>query len=849
MLNNLQKTLAQAVKMPGREHEQAVIRLILGVSVYLYITATHLDDIRVFHYASFTILVYLGLGIAILAWIYARPVKTPARYLIGLFADIAALSVAIHLGEGWGAALYPLYFWITFGYGFRYGSLYFALSGVLCITGFALIYFITPFWESQTQIYFGLLAGLAILPLYVATLIKRLNTALTQAENANKAKRQFLVNMSHELRTPLNDIIGSSDMLKTTPLNAEQYDYANTIEYSVQALLALIEDVLDISKIDEGKAKITRSDFDLHELLNHTILMLRPTATNKGLELNLHIDANIPFLVNGDYVHLRQVLVNLVGNAIKITEKGSVTARVSLGAVSKHGEVVIHVEVTDTRTDSGEDSQKDIFTRLAQTELPEKWEYAGAGLGTSIARELISLMGGKIGLANTLHQGKTFCFDLPLEILAFDWKQSDALLNTCVLHVRYDDQVDDRISVLENYGIQVISVSSATEAIRAMENSVEKRMLIHAVIISKSLMDINLKKFAEKLHNTDKLITPTRILLAGESSRAIDDEQIGRFIDYTFDLSVDIDKILNAIHTSPYVGNRHVFSDHHRAPEVRAMALVESAKPSYRILVAEDYETNQKIIKKILSYDGHKVVLVSNGEAALDMLEETDFDLCIMDKHMPKMDGVHTVNLYRAMRPDSQTKFIMITANATPEARQECEDAGIEAFLTKPVRRETLVDKIHELMGTPMMERPDAQPGVLAEGYSNNGDAKLIDQSVLTQLLKIDDDSVFLADLVQTFVRDGNVLLDKLELVSKYDYHAFRDVMHALKGNAGNLGAVSLHAACKAAVQMSLSEYHYQAVERLSMIRENFNRTVFMLNQLLQQHSSNKNLRKNNTPV
>jgi two-component system sensor histidine kinase RpfC len=190
----------------------------------------------------------------------------------------------------------------------------------------------------------------------------------------------------------------------------------------------------------------------------------------------------------------------------------------------------------------------------------------------------------------------------------------------------------------------------------------------------------------------------------------------------------------------------------------------------------------------------------------------------------------------------------MITANATTEARQECEDAGIEAFLTKPVRRETLVEKIHELMGTPTEVQPEIKPSVQTVRYLNKGDATLIDKSVLTQLLSFDDDSVFLTDLVQTFVRDGNVLLAKLELVSKYDYHAFRDTMHALKGNAGNLGAVSLHAACKAAEHMSLSEYHHQAVERVSAIRDNFNRTVFLLNQLLQQHSSNKNLSKNKTP-
>ncbi|MDH3537270.1 MAG: ATP-binding protein, partial [Gammaproteobacteria bacterium] len=398
------------------EPEQAKLRLAIGVLLVGYFclpwgsSETFAEVIQSLP-SLITIFYYSG-ALAIFIALIINPRASPIRRVTGAALDMISLSIVMYLAGGDSVLLFVLYPWVILGNGFRYGTRYLFVSQGIAIAGFLFAIIWGDFWQEHRAFGLGLILMLVLLPLYAAFLIKKLHAAIDMAKQANQAKSRFLANMSHELRTPLNGVIGMGDLLRETKLNYEQQELVNTMHSSANTLLELIENVLDIAKIEAGKILIDSKDFDLHGLVNSVVYMLAPMGEKKDLTVSCTFDPETPFALKGDQQHLRQILINLVNNAIKFTEKGSVILSVRLvGGTESIPR--IRFDITDTGIGIAEENIRKIFDNFTQADAGTSRAFGGTGLGTTISKELVELMDGEIGVISDLGRGSTFWFEIP----------------------------------------------------------------------------------------------------------------------------------------------------------------------------------------------------------------------------------------------------------------------------------------------------------------------------------------------------------------------------------------------------------------------------------------------------
>lgn len=409
-LNNEQK----------QEVEQAVLRVVLVGLVYIYVLWSVFSDGQMTgNDAEFAIAGagFVLLGIAILAHSVLSTARSISRRFLGMLADNAATTYClIQMDEG-GAFVLGVYLFVTFGNGFRFGRTYLHICQFMAIVGFGLVLWLSPFWSKHLMVGMGFMTAILVLPFYVGVLTQRITEAKRRADEANQAKGRFLANMSHEMRTPLNGVIAMADVLRETALDSSQREIVETMTTSANLLLAQIEDVLDVSKIEAGRVTLHKRPFNLDALVTSTIKVIQPQARFKVLNLDWKVTPQAARWYAGDGPHVRQVLLNLLANAVKFTEKGGVTLTVRTlnDALAENVPHMIRFEVRDTGIGIPEEKQAKIFEPFTQADDSITRVYGGSGLGTTIARNLVLLMGGRIGVQSSVGQGSLFWFEIPLE--------------------------------------------------------------------------------------------------------------------------------------------------------------------------------------------------------------------------------------------------------------------------------------------------------------------------------------------------------------------------------------------------------------------------------------------------
>ena len=775
------------------EHIQAMLRILAGLACGVYVLAIHEYAPAKGMFSLSTqlavALTIIAVGVLFLAHILLYSNTNHFRRWIGIVFDVTMAGLSIlSLGDS-GAPVFGMYIWIVIGNGFRYGLPYLYGSATLALLSFYTVAYFSPYYRAN----YGLL-GLGtfllavVIPVYLGSLLKALRRNLEAARAADRLKTRFLANVSHDLRTPLNAIIANCELL-TEERRANEGLELRDIQEAATTLNKLVSDLLDVAKLEDGRILVKSSPFNLPELLGRLVRMNEPAALENGTRIYLTLAADTPTQVRGDELRLEQVLNNILSNAIKYTENGCIWIHATPDTTGHRNAITgVLLSIRDTGIGIDPNAIDRIFARFEQADNCYARSYSGAGLGLSIAKELVVLMGGSISVESRRDKGSEFKVSLPLPPCAYP---SDALTT-------------------DYEGVQLVFVCHEEAGQQRWANTFDGRSLPIASFLTEQNIHFGelalcgeLSRPTVVIVDAQKLrISPaflptfmsqsgfppsTNFVLLNAPQYWADHQAIQEYRCVSTGAKItDIRRCLNIVlrSTSWFGAERQQSCDLHT---------YKRSLKGRIVLVADDNELNRRVISNMLHRIRVQVVEACNGQSALERLLNQHIDAAVLDIQMPNLSGIDVIRTVSKLHERNATPLIALTADTTDECQRRCLEAGAIAVLHKPVAMHPLY---RELYRSVTSANTAQEKQTLREPLSTHERSE-IDYSLLHELTQSAQHPNYMSQLVACFKKDGGKLLGQLRYALRDENMTeSRALLHRLKGMSGAIGAYPIATLC-----------------------------------------------------